>query len=207
MRLILEIALILSLAAESLCAAPSDAIRKQPWQWSRAERVAGRKDPLERLERLRLREQTAGSAPAADVFDASTNPELFSPTELFESLVRFGFVMLPDTYQHVVAQRSSDLFRDPSNWKRFGVIVHEYALLLGQENAAAGSLDARGVSRAHESQCAVAAQALREARREFGRARFDRMLYETARLKRTFSLDTDLEAATTRALQRDERCQ
>lgn len=187
---------------------PTASTQKQPWQWSATERAAARRDPAKRLERLRHHAPGGRNVPtAADVLDASTNPELFFPTELFETLVRFGFVMLPDTYPHVVAQRSSDLFRNRAEWERFGVLVREYAVVLKEEKSSADALDRSGVSRAHGAKCAAAARALRAARQEFGRERFDRMLYETARTRRTYSLDTDLDAVITNARERDELCQ
>lgn len=209
MRIRPGIMLIIVGVAQLLLAAPPPASTpKKPWEWSSQERAAARRDPSKRLERLRSYESNRDNVPPhADVLDASRNPELFFSTELFESLVRSGFVMFPDTYRYVVAERSSDLFRDHADWEQFGVIVREYADVLKQEKSSADALDTGGVSRANAAKCAASARALRAARKEFGRERFDRMLYETARFKRTFSLDTDLEGVIRRALEREEQCQ
>ena len=208
MRIRLVIMLIVGVAQLLLAAPPPASTQREPWEWSAQERAAARRDPTKRLERLRSYESNQNKVPPlADVLDASKNPELFFSTELFENLVRFGFVMLPETYQYVVAERSSDLFRDHADWERFGVIVREYADVLRQEKSSADALDTDGVSKANAAKCAASARALRAARKEFGRERFDRMLYETARFKRTYSLDTDLDGVIRRAREREEQCQ
>lgn len=108
---------------------PQDPVRdveaarvERPWEWTTAQRAAALRDPLKRLDRLRNDQ----GGPSSDVLDARRNPELFFPTELFEQLVRLGFMMMPGNYSKSVAQRSSDLFRDPAEWERFGVLVVDF---------------------------------------------------------------------------------
>jgi hypothetical protein len=190
---------------------------KQPWEWTPAERAQARLDPAKRLERLRAYDAerrtwriSAKSLPAnADVIDGARNPELYFATELFEVLVRCSFVTLPDAYPHVIRQRTSDLFKDRADWDRFAAIVAAYARVLKEQNTAANALDKSAVSAIQSPKHAAGARALREARRVFGRIRFDRMLYETVpvSMRTTFSIDSDLEKSVGMALEREGRSQ
>jgi hypothetical protein len=191
---------------------------KQPWEWTPAERAQARRDPAKRLERLhgmdserRMMQSASGShlPKAADVIDGSRNPELFFVTELFEYLVRSAFVTLPGVYPRVVRSRTSDLFRNTADWDRFSAITADYVRVLREEHRAADALDRSAVSAMQSPKCAAEARALRDARRAFGKTRFDRMLYETVpvSMKTSFSMDTDFETSITKALEREERCQ
>lgn len=198
-----------------MTASSAFADRKPAWEWTAAERAAARRDPAKRLQRLHAHEAEQKAAlgrtplPSADVIDGGSNPELFFVTELFEILVRSAFVSFPGRYYPAVRQRSSDLFRDPAEWERFIFITTEYADVLEQERAAANAGDKTRVSSLQALKCAAAARALRESHRTFGRARFDRMLYETVTpgLKTTFSMDTDFNLSINKALEREEMCQ
>jgi len=182
-----------------------------------AERAEARRDPAKRLERLREDEAERRTWPAsakrlpppADVINGAKHPELFFVTELFEYLVRSAFVTLPEAYPHVVRQRTSDLFRDDADWKRFAAIAADYAAVLRTEHDAANALDKKTVAAVQSRKCAAEARALRQARRTFGKTRFDRMLYETVPVSMTssFSAGTDFEVSIGSALARDERCQ
>jgi hypothetical protein len=202
-------------AISCLCAFPTAAAPpKAPWEWTPAERAAARRDPARRLDRVRayqaeLRATSARGTPVADVLDGRTNPELYFTGELFEVLVRSSFLTLPRAFPNVVRQRSSDLFRDPAEWSRFAAIAAEYTAVLDQERAAANAVNRGRVTELQSLKCTAAARALREARRTFGRARFDRMLYEAVApdLRMIFSLDTDFDTSVTRAREREERCQ
>lgn len=201
----------------SLLGATAPANVKQPWEWTAQERADARHDPAKRLERLRgddaerrmMRVPNNSGPRVADVIDGAKHPELYFPTELFEYLVRYSFVTLPEVYPHIVHDRTTDLFRNPVDWKRFVSIVSDYVKFLKQEQAAASALDKPAVTALQSSKCAAEARALREARRTFGRTRFDRMLYETVPggMKTSFSMDTDFETSIRSALQREERCQ
>jgi hypothetical protein len=190
---------------------------KPPWEWTSQERALARRDPAKRLERLhnddaerRALRISAKSMPSvADVIDGARHPELYFSTELFEYLVRYAFVTLPDIYPQVTRQRASDLFKDTSDWKRFTSIVANYAEVLKEEQSAANALDKSAVAAMQSRKCVAEARAFREARRTFGKARFDRMLYETVpvSMKTSFSIDTDFETSIASALQREERCQ
>lgn len=204
--------LILCFSSTVYAANPSPAdAPKKPWEWTAAERAAARRDPARRLERVRASMSSShtlvGQRAPFDVIDGTRNPELFFPTELFEMLVRSSFVLLPTTYPHVIRQRSTDLFKNPAEWDEFVVIVRDYANVIKQEASAANAIDSKRVSELQGTKCAVAARALREARKKFGRERVDRMLYETVSTTRSFGWDTDLEKSIGNALSREERCQ
>ena len=145
----------------------------------------------------------------ADVIDGGRHPELFFETELFEYLVQSAFVTLPEIYPQVIRQRSTDLFRNPADWKRFAAIVANYSSVLREEHRAANALDRSAISAIQSRKCSAEGLALREARRTFGRTRFDRMLYETVpvSMSRSYSIDTDFETSINSALGREERCQ
>jgi hypothetical protein len=190
---------------------------RPPWDWTPAERAQARLDLGKRVERIRAYEgelRTSGMPPAyvqaaGDFIDGDSHPELFFVTELFEILVRSSFVTLPTAYPELIRQRSNDLFKDRAEWDQFATIVAEYADVLKEEQAAADVLNKMGVSAAQSRKCAAAARALREARRTFGRVRFDRTLYETvpAGMRTLFSIDTDFDKAIAMALKREEGCQ
>jgi hypothetical protein len=189
----------------------------KPWQWTNAERAAARRDPAKRLDRVPTYEQQQRSsriaansaATVADVIEGDKHPELYFPTELFMVLVRSAFVTLPAGYPHVVRQRTSDLFKAKRDWDRFAVIVADYAKLLNQEATSADELDRSAISAIQSAKCTAEARAFREARWTFGRARFDRMLYETVApgMSTTFSMDTDFGQSIATALEREQRCQ
>jgi len=205
------------IACTRLMVLPAAASTKQPWEWTPQERAEARRDPAKRLERLRdgrsepraLGVSAKSVAPVADVIDGGKHPELFFVAELFEYLVQSAFVTLPEVYPQVIRQRSTDLFRSPEDWKRFAAIVANYSLVLKEEHGAANALDRSALSAIQSRKCIAEARALREARRTFGKARFDRMLYETVpvSMSRSYSIDTDFETSINGALGHEERCQ
>lgn len=195
-----------------LAAAPP----KPPWQWTAQERAAALRDPSARSERIRAFEQKGRAARVqggrvgnvADVIDGTAHPELYFPTQLFEHMVRVAFGMPPGAYRHVLLQNSTDLFSDKADWDRFVKIAAPYAAVLNEEKTKADALDRAGVTAIQSRKCAAEAQALREARRVFGKERFDRMLYEavTPGMVTTFTPDTDFDTSIGKTLEREERC-
>jgi hypothetical protein len=81
--------------------------------------------------------------------------------------------------------------------------------VLADERAAVGRADAVAVSELQERKCVAAAEAFRRARDEFGRERFDRMLYEVVpvSITVTYSADTNFDVVIAKALEREARCQ
>lgn len=199
---------------------------KPPWAWTAAERSNARLDPAKRAARRaeqRARAMARGGADAsragatAEVLDGDANPELFYPTELFESLVRSAFVSLPQIYPRVVRERSSDLFRDAREWERFADIVAPFAAALAEErylldvqSKGDPSTTPRAIQRLvvlRQQKCGLLGQAISTARASFGRERFDRMLYETVPRGSSVSFSPGgLESADAIQLQREETC-
>lgn len=200
---------------------------KPPWLWTDDERVRARLDPEQREERLRrARERSASAgrtdprrAMPLDVIDGQRDPALFFPTQLFERLVRNAFVTVPEYYENVVTQRSSDLFRRREEWIRFEEITRDFASLLASEMAIAqGKAPARSLADTSGStsdatarralKCTAKARALRAARAEFGRERFDRMLYEVAASSTETYLpgDRTLEERVVAEREHEENC-
>jgi hypothetical protein len=180
---------------------------KEAWAYTPAEREQMRRDPGARRQRLAADLPHNGGA--ADVIDGAKHPELYFVTHLFETLVRLSFVALPRAYPHVVRDRTTDLFLEPREWDTFSEIVTAYADILRREHSLAESLDRAGVEEQQALKCEEGARALRAARKTFGRARFDRMLYEVVAvgLSTSYSRDTNLEKAAHTERERDERCQ
>jgi hypothetical protein len=199
---------------------------KPPWAWTAAERSKARLDPAKRAARQaehRARAMARGgvNAPEAsstgEVIDGEVNPELFYPTELFESLVYSAFVSLPRIYPRVVRERSSDLFRDAREWERFADIVAPFAAALAEErylldvqSKGDPSTTPRAIQRLvvlRQEKCALLGNAISGARASFGRERFDRMLYETVPPGSSASFSPGgLELSDAVELQREETC-
>ena len=184
---------------------------RQPWEWTTAERIAARRDPEKRRERVQAaaderRKRGAQDGPmTADVLDGNRNPELFFPTELFEHLVR-SWAVMPEVWPKIMSQRATDLFRNPDEWERFAASAADYAALLRDEHGAARAQDQSRVAEIHMHKCAVSARALREARRAFGRERFDRMLYEAVAPGLLSARDVNADGSDW-SIDREERCQ
>jgi hypothetical protein len=219
-------ALLICFTATVLWATPPV---KPAWQWTLEERLQSRFDPNARRARVAaaaarearrtLPGRKIDHSRFADEIDGKSNPELFVPTELFESLVYSGFVSLPRVYGRWVRQQTDDLFADSSEWDELGRISAGYAAVLRSERAlldesatAAPARRAeitRELDRIHEQLCAAEATALRAARRSFGSERLDRFLYTVIAPSGVTGVSDRSDAATeARALRlREERCQ
>jgi hypothetical protein len=206
--------------------APLLAQARPPWRWTPAERAAALRDPSARAARVRAH-AAAGArlrpssqpTPAADELDGNLNPELFFPAELYRDLVRLSFIHLPQVYQNVVRQRSSDLLQTPAEWDYFKSASTEVAALLAREHQlntqrlsaeppVRAELD-RELARVRNELCAATAAALRSLRTRFDRDRFDRMLYEVVPPGHgvSFGSASEVEAHVRRRLDEEERCQ
>jgi hypothetical protein len=184
------------------------AAEKKPWEWTAAERVAALRDPVKRQQRVRENAESlrrSGVSPrrvpnVADFLDGSRHPELYFPTQLFEHLVDMAFLGMPAGAYRTLSMQRSELFKNPKDWDRFVAITANYVRVLKQE---------RGASPLQPAKCVAEARAFREARRTFGKARFDRMLYEVVAptMTTSFSIDTDFKASIAGALAQEERCQ
>jgi hypothetical protein len=127
-------------------------------------------------------------APPFDVIEGNRNPELLFPTELFPIFIRRTFITLPKVYPMTLREYSRDLFRNPEELTRLEPLVAGYVstlrreLELGERLAAVAGRERAAVVEQLEKnkteQCRELALALRAVRRQYGRERFDRFLYE-----------------------------
>jgi hypothetical protein len=191
------IILLASLLAVPLIAQP----RKEPWQLTLDERIALRTNPQLARERARRERETqppsklsvdARAAVIADSIDGKTHPELFLPHQVFDQLVKLAFLadvqtgevvrkgFMPDVRRHGLPRdfwiRLESLstiyfadFRAVTDLLETGRQQHTMADRERVQNA---------LTLKHADACRSRAAAFAAARREFGRERFDRFLYE-----------------------------
>lgn len=201
---------VLYVAVMVLAAATADAQRrKAPWEWTLEERLTARCDPkLARARADRYREWASkeelsiksGRRPSdnsgiVDVIDGKQNPELFLPHELFESLIRKGFV--GDTWRDFMAEEIPKAGLPEDFWERLehiapaliDVMLRMDQLLEGGRNATEAERNAlnEALTALHQDLCRERADALARAQAEFGKP-LDRLLYGyLARIKSSFS--------------------
>jgi hypothetical protein len=194
----MKAALVLLVIAGSFVAVPVQA-QKRPWEWSDEERIARRSDPVLARERVASSRQVAGSTIRSDttammlkgdVINGNVHPELFLPVELFSIFINAAFAPSEEDrsiYRQASAERSSQPI--PADfWLRLEELTHEYNAVMAE---ARGINKRAGVSTGAERerlmresevlqarQCARLARALEQSRVAFGKAEFDRFLYE-----------------------------
>jgi hypothetical protein len=179
--------------------ASAETAARRPWEWTDAERIAERTSPDRVRERVAEAAAnilaTQGAKPGTylmgDSLDGNKHPELFLPIELFEFLVS-GTMTIPEDMR--VRRRASFEKRSrqklPANfWHRLESMVATYATtvvrareLNARSAAASGDEQAQlreESRRIQAGQCRELHDGLERARAEFGRAFFDRFLYET----------------------------
>ncbi|HYI08682.1 MAG TPA: hypothetical protein VEK57_06400 [Thermoanaerobaculia bacterium] len=188
--------LLAVLVAVPLCAQSSN----EPWKMTVEERIARRTNPELARERVRGGRTVDPSNPVStntesqplkDAFDGKSHPELFLPFEVFRQVIKLAFTGDP---------RHGQLIRDglmpeverlglPRDfWERFrSVSAIHTADLWALDDLGAGVREQSGPARRraeqaqtlkHDDVCRSRADALAAARKEFGRERFDRFLYE-----------------------------
>jgi hypothetical protein len=172
---------------------------KAPWTLTVDERIALRTDAELAKERVRDHNRFQASIdPAAspdaagDSFDGKTHPELFLPHEVFEELMELAF-LAPSPTGDVVRTGFLPLVKQhglpPDFWQRLQAVSTIY---LADNRAVRDLLDTdsprltiparqrmeEALELKHADACRSRADALTAARKEFGRERFDRFLYE-----------------------------
>jgi hypothetical protein len=183
---------------------------KQPWQWTRDERLRARFDPESRAQRLfESRRLEHSKQRSGDVLNGRRHPELFMPTELFERFVRDAMVLFPRAAPQTFLQESDDLFLKKSEWSDLTRLVVDYGIAIAEEEKA---LKTHGdVAAARTRSCAAEAVAFRRVRARFGRERFDRFLYTVVapHMSRSSSPSTvkQDEAAIAELMRRETECQ
>ena len=173
---------------------------RSSWTLTLDERIALRTDPEIAQQRVKKNDvsaltaqqkQTRAPQNLVDSFDGKQHPELFLPHEVFDELVRLAFLGSPRQCQIVQEGFTQDVKRyglPPDFWKRLQSMSAIYVLDMASVHDIGAGMQhqvGRRRERAEETLalknadvCRSRADALKSARNEFGRERFDRFLYE-----------------------------
>lgn len=178
---------------------PAAADRK-PWQWTDEERIRSRSDRAAAAARVKLaREDGLVGNPSGvprDVIDGKRSPHLFMPTELFESVVIFGFVF-PEARSHVDGYVTAAGL-PPNFWEQLEPVVALYARDVAELFRLGKLPDQREAGarmRALRPQiCRERADALRDARRLFGPA-LDVLMYRYMARQKSITVTHDEDGA------------
>jgi hypothetical protein len=183
------------------------------WEWTTEERVAFRSSQALATARVSTT-SNAGPAPAGrpviDVIDGRQHPELFLPTELFESVVRHGF--LDEGWRDGFAESIRAAGLPSGFWATLQALARDYIQDLRDERKLTEarrnpSTQAEAIARLaalDATLCHHRVFALRKARQVFGPA-LDRFMYQYVALSRTDYIDRLPTAAELHA--REEGCQ
>lgn len=191
------ILLLAALVAIVPAAAQSPA---KPWTLTLEERIALRTNP--ELARVRtgsaIRSQSSNATSAnsglksiVDDFDGKTHPELFFPHEVFRELIGLAFLS-PPRFSQVIREDLMPQVRQhglPSDfWQRLEAVsaanaadvraVYDLNDRVEQQTGRARERAQQALLLKNADVCRSRADALEEARKEFGRDEFDGFLYE-----------------------------
>jgi len=175
---------------------------KAPWQWNDEERIAARADAGLAVERVKAANRSTAESPAhrvvatalnarlTDVIEGRKHPELFLPTELFETVVRDGLIY-GDVWTEFYAKQLSKAGLPQDFWQRLAPVVQPYLDDLRREELLRQRGDASALRGAgmYPTVCRDRFDALVNARKEFGVA-LDRLMYTyVATMTTTFTDD------------------
>lgn len=155
---------------------------KAPWEWTDEERIAARLNPDLRQARVaaaKARSQAAASRVPHDVIDGHTDPALFFPIQLFESVMKHAFVNpnAGEDYRAWHRRHGVDAGLPGDFWEQIAVVSTDYIDDLRRHHAALKAKDS-SARKLGDVTCRSRAAAYRELRQRFGVV-FDRFLYET----------------------------
>ena len=184
--------------------------KREPHLVPMQDRIAARTDA--RLARERVIQRTGSDASRwTDVIDGRQHPELFLPTELFESLVRRGYVDVA-LWREIHERDLAAAGLPDTFWAELEGIAAPYidslrrqraAAVRGRDNPRLMAESRREIATAGASLCRQRAAALRGARDHFGPA-FDEFLYKAIAPGHSISTDDPLDPAKLRA--REDGC-
>lgn len=140
---------------------------KPAWEWTDDERIAARTNPT--LAAIRVGSASQGAPTGlqpADVIDGKRDSALFLPVELFESVVRHGF--LDDGFREAFAHQIAASGLPADFWPRLERIADRYIDDLRDASERSAALQ--------PTLCGDRAAALAAARAELGPA-LDRFMY------------------------------
>jgi hypothetical protein len=166
---------------------------KQPWALTLEERIALRTDAVLARERVRANGRvrtTAGDTPLlADSFDGKSHPDLFTPQQVYRTLISMAYLNPPDggeRFRKVMMGEVADSGLPFDFWDRFSALSADYLTRARAERQRLAAIrqlqgnargDAQRVLRLEQMElCSSAADTLAAIRREFGPS-FDRFLY------------------------------
>jgi hypothetical protein len=207
--LILLVSLPSGVAAVQDGGAPSKAASKPAWVWPAAERLSQRFS----LESLRARadellvkerafkkvfpapagkvwevaaESSASGSPIVDRVDGNETPELFLPSELFDSLLSMGFPPDGDFQnrtQEIIEKRAVALGFGRDIWRRLNKASAPYLKLQSEYERSAGmrqpaTAETLAMGEDELRWCRARSTALAAAKAEFGEESFLRLLYQ-----------------------------
>ena len=166
---------------------------KEIWQWTDEERLTERFDAasMRSRESAYLANKTGVPAMGRDVVRGETNPELFLPFELYQSLLRQAFSSSPEAsqvFRDGFQERYGGKWFGDDFWRRLEQTARPYLESLKAQLALATEYQGARPGRRAEidreaddsgtAACRLLAQNLEAARTAFGREAFDRFLYE-----------------------------
>ena len=190
---------------------------KPPWDWTIEERIAERANAQLAAQRIasytqpKTRSLSANASAAQqpslrDVINGSRNPELFLPHELFDSLVRRGYV--GETWRDTETPRLVAMGLGSDFWERLediaSIYITDYRRVAEmREGVRNGSpAERRAIEAAidgmHQRLCRERADALRRAEIEFGPALL-KYLYSSIAAERVDYFDAIASADHLRA--------
>jgi len=199
--------LLLALALASPAMAQST---RKPWALTLEERIALRTNAESAQERVRSDVHAQASSaktssqkhPFIDSFDGKTHPELFLPHEVFDELIKVVFSGTPRECQTIQDSFMADVKRHglPSDfWRRLQSLSTIYVADLsdahrigvGMQRVAGRQRERAEETLAfkHTDLCRSRADALAASRKEFGRERFDRFLYDVIAVNMFYAAD------------------
>jgi len=166
---------------------------KDAWEWTIDERVASRHDPVLAAARraVALKEGQLSADSDLNVVLGSRNPELLLPWELMDRLlVAFTFrdAAVSKKYRERWFADAEGSPLGPDAFARIETLLREFIDASSETERLQAALDKAGPQerptlqlqweKANDSICPLRAKALNDARETFGRANFDRFLYD-----------------------------
>lgn len=184
--------------------------KREPHRVPLEERIAARTDA--RLARERVAQRAgAGWSRWTDVIDGRRHPELFLPTELFDSLIERGYLGVA-LWREIHARDLAAAGFPATFWSELETVAAPYIDTRRRQRAAALAArnNARMLTQARQeiaalggTLCRDRAAGLRAAREHFGPA-FDEFLYKVIARGSSRSTDDPLDAAKLRM--REDGC-
>lgn len=187
-------AVLFSVAGIAVAAAatePPERVVRKAWELTDKERLVMRLDPVARAKRVADEDLRQGRSPVPDKLDTitgSTNPELFLPWELLDTLASEAERVMQRQRPTTTADQIQNAGLDPDTfWPDVHRLCSPYKALQAKSNELLDAMQHAG--RTEHAQLAAEWEAMRgricrerlnalaAARAHFGAEKFDRLLY------------------------------